>query len=189
MAKAPNKNNRAPAAVSEPVPTQEPLPTLAVPAPEPLPKRLPAGNRHFNLDNSGSKVAWYLATIPKHDTLDDILDPSYWTHHTNVSPKSIIMALGEEGGYEVWLRVIERTKTFLRVAPIHYVKYEVRAQSTEARNKLIESYRIEQLDQHGWRAIDRDNNIIIDGQATRAQVEAYVEKYVDVMFPQTKAAA
>lgn len=91
-----------------------------MPDPVKLPPRPPALTANA-LQSAAYARGSYLAIVPNHITLDDVLTPAYWQHHVPAlsgKPFPVIEVIREDGTLEVWLRVMSTKPGMAVVRPI-----------------------------------------------------------------------
>lgn len=124
----------------------------------------------------------FMVQIPPNDTLEDICKPSYWAHHAaRATPKALLTCIDEHNRWEADLRVLEAGRTFLRVAVVRHVEYDVKTLGDADLEKLRSKYTIESNGQNGWRVIDPERNVIVSGKISRADAEAALNAHLQLM--------
>lgn len=142
----------------------------------------PAGAKNFELAEFRSPH--FFVTIPHSDKLEDILKPEYWANHaTNgkVQPRALMTCIDEHLRWEASLRVLQRGPTFLRVALIHHVEYDVAVRGDAEIESLRVKYRVEARGQNGWRVVDPNNNELISGLTDEKEANAYLDKHLGTL--------
>lgn len=204
MPSAPNKNTGAPGSGVKPTKTNTvpaaprkssntDVSSMPLPEPEAVDQkqdvahhisvtRLPGGG--LWLKEHDQVIRQFKVMIPKEHTEKDYLDPQYWIHHCKrVPPLSLIVAMDELRRYEVHLRVLERGENFLRVTPLVKYTYTTMAKSSPEREAMRKQFRVEYIDQQGWRVVTKDHKIIVDGLLSQDEADQYVSQHVDRMHP------
>jgi len=155
------------------------------PAATPQPAKAPVRtcpNGHTVFQQAHHVESRFMVQIPEADGLADICKPSYWAHHAvRVPPKSLLTCIDEHNRWEADLRVLEAGRTFLRVAVVRHVEYDVKTLGDADLEKLRARYTIESNGQNGWRVVDPERNVIVSGKICRADAEAALDAHLQLM--------
>ena len=124
----------------------------------------------------------FMVQIPHGHGLADICKPSYWAHHAaRVPPRSLLTCIDQRNRWEADLRVLEAGRTYLRVAVVRHVKYDVQMQGQPEIDRLRALHAIDDNGQNGWRVIAPDGTVLFAGLAARQDAERALTTHLSSM--------
>jgi hypothetical protein len=95
-------------------------------------------------------------------TLEDILKPAFWAHHTNVlRPDDLIDILSTDGGLDMQVRVIGKGIGMVMVRPLRVWVREQEEAADESEIDLPAGYIVNFAPKQGWRVMTSDPHMII----------------------------
>jgi len=142
--------------------------------------QLPASGKWFK--NEDHVVQNFFVTVPQAHGKEVITNPQYWAHHARrTTPMSMIVCVDELKRWEIWLRVLEVGQTFLRVAPVHSIDYEVKSMTEQDAELIKAGFRVEERGENGWRVVDINNKVLQEGLLSQGEANAFVESHIRKM--------
>lgn len=117
-------------------------------------------------------------------TIDDILVPSFWQHHTNtIDLHSLVDVIGDN--FDVQLRAIEKGVGFVKMRVLR--KWEDRTAKPQAEDddRVPEGYKVDHHSKTGWRARLVDGGVEIARQlpSRDAAIEAAIAHHAQASAP------
>jgi hypothetical protein len=109
---------------------------------------------------------YHHVTVPHDTTVDDILRPSFWAHHTGALKKNDLLdILSEDGGVDMQARVTDKGTGMVMLRPL---RIWVRNEPKHVENKddapaddLPENYLVTFAPKQLWRVIIKDPHAIV----------------------------
>lgn len=107
-------------------------------------------------------------------TLEDILRPSFWAHHTKVlRPDDLIDILSQDGGLDVQVRVIGKGIGMVHVRPLRVWVRQQEEAAEESDLEVPDGYTVSFAPAQKWRVIINDPHMILSkDHKSRAEATA-----------------
>jgi hypothetical protein len=96
-------------------------------------------------------------------TVEDILRPGFWAHHTNVLRiDDLIDILSTDGGLDMQVRVIGKGTGMVHMRPLRiWVREEAKPAAEDEAAELPEGYVVNFAPKQGWRMMTKEPHMVI----------------------------
>jgi hypothetical protein len=145
----------------------------------------PAASPHQLQDSRSVKLELF-HVVPSGLSLDAVLDPSYWRNAWKVldgKTNSTIELVAEDGAWEAMARVLSAKDGIVKLRVVS--KWE----ADRSKASVPDGFKVEFIPGKGWRALDTDNTVIVDGEPAEADaIAAAVARAKKYAAPRKSAA-